>query len=149
MPMLTDDLLGPCGRPGARGHHIGDPWFLECFFFNIWFGMVLNQKNLINAHKAEILVKIYWLCRAEKDNHYKLFNFFSTPSNFIAVRFVWLKKVHKCPAYFIFYFLVHFFKEKIKSGFFGGFYCFFFQWAFKKKTRVVFLGRFFTTTLLY
>jgi len=21
------DLLGACGRPGARGHHVGDPWF--------------------------------------------------------------------------------------------------------------------------
>jgi len=24
-PMPADNLLGPCGRPGARGHHIGDP----------------------------------------------------------------------------------------------------------------------------
>jgi len=50
--------------------------------------MVQNQKKLIDAHKAEILVKIYRMCRAEKDNHYKLCNFFLNPSNFIAVRFV-------------------------------------------------------------
>jgi len=46
--------------------------------------MVQNQKKLIDVHKAEKLVKIYWLCRAEKDNHYKLFNlfFFSKPFKF-------------------------------------------------------------------
>jgi len=20
------NIHGPCGRPGARGHHVGDPW---------------------------------------------------------------------------------------------------------------------------
>jgi len=24
-PMPVDNLFGPCGRPGACGHHIGDP----------------------------------------------------------------------------------------------------------------------------
>ena len=24
------DLLGPCGRHGARGHHVGDPWVITC-----------------------------------------------------------------------------------------------------------------------
>jgi len=24
-PMPAGDLFGPCGRPGARGHHVGDP----------------------------------------------------------------------------------------------------------------------------
>jgi len=24
-PMPAGDLLGPCGWPGARGHHVGDP----------------------------------------------------------------------------------------------------------------------------
>jgi len=39
MPMPADNLLGPYGRPGARGHHIGDPRFLECFFQDmIWYG---------------------------------------------------------------------------------------------------------------
>ena len=23
------DPRAPCGRPGARGHHVGDPWFTE------------------------------------------------------------------------------------------------------------------------
>jgi len=50
--------------------------------------MVQNQKKLIDAHKAEILVKIYGLGRAEKNNHYNCLNFFSNPSNFIAVCFV-------------------------------------------------------------
>jgi len=25
LKQATGDLLGPCGRPGARGHHLGDP----------------------------------------------------------------------------------------------------------------------------
>jgi len=24
-PMPTGDILGPCGWPGARGHHVGEP----------------------------------------------------------------------------------------------------------------------------
>ena len=36
--------------------------------------------------------------------------YFSSPSNFVAVRFVWLKK-YKCPTYLIFYFKVDFSKE--------------------------------------
>jgi len=75
--MPVDNLMGPslCGQPGACGHHIGDPWFLECFFqLNMWFGMVQNKKKLIDARKAEILVKIYWLCRAKNDNHYMITN---------------------------------------------------------------------------
>jgi len=45
----------------------------------------------------------------------------------------------------LFYFLLHskFFKGKVKSGIFGGFY-----WAFLKKNAGVFLGRFFITTTL-
>ena len=31
MPMPTDNLLGPCRWPGARRHHIGDPWFSVFF----------------------------------------------------------------------------------------------------------------------
>jgi len=81
----------------------------------------------MDAHKAEILFKIYWLCRAEKDNHYKLFNFFSNPSYFIAVRFLWLKKV-KVNCTSIFYFLADFFKEKIKCFFVS--FIVFFKWAF-------------------
>ena len=43
-------------------------------------------------------------------------------------------QLYKCAAYFTFHFVVHFFKGKIKSGIFGGFYCFF-KWAFKTKTN--------------
>ena len=25
LEQAAGDLLGPCGRPGARGHHVGDP----------------------------------------------------------------------------------------------------------------------------
>ena len=109
------------------------PDFLECFF-NIWFGMVQNQKKLIDAHKVEILFKIYWLCRAEKDNHYELFKCFLNPSNFIAVRFVWLKKVKvNCTSVLpilLFYFLVDFFKKNtasVKISFFCSKY--FFAWC--------------------
>jgi len=28
-PMPAGDLLGPCGRPGARGHHVGDPCYRD------------------------------------------------------------------------------------------------------------------------
>jgi len=38
--------------------------------------MVQIKKKLIYVHKAEKLVKMYWLCRAEKDNHYQLCNLF-------------------------------------------------------------------------
>jgi len=29
-PFWNWDPRGPCGRPGARGHHVGDPCFRVC-----------------------------------------------------------------------------------------------------------------------
>jgi len=53
MPLPADNLLGPYGRPSACGHHM---IFLECFFQHvIWYGP--KSEKLIDAHKAEILVK--------------------------------------------------------------------------------------------
>jgi len=63
-PMPADNLIGPCGRPGAHGHHIGHPWFLECFFQHL-IGHGLKSEKLIDAHKAEIWVRIHWLCRLQ------------------------------------------------------------------------------------
>ena len=53
MPLPADNLLGPYVRPSACGHHM---IFLECFFQHvIWYGP--KSEKLIDAHKAEILVK--------------------------------------------------------------------------------------------
>jgi len=103
MPFGPPSYTYACGWPTWSLQATWCPWaphwwplIFGFFCFNIWFGMVQNQTTLIYVYKAEKLVKIYWLCRAEKDNHYILFNlffFFSNPSNFIAVCFVWLKKV--------------------------------------------------------
>jgi len=90
----------------------------------------------------------YWLCRDEKNNHNILFNIFFKSFKFHCCSFCLIKKelTVQVPCLFFFY-LVEFFKEKIKSvvlvGFIG-----FFKWTFKKKTWVVFFGRFFFTTTL-
>jgi len=53
----------------------------------------------LDAEKAEKFIKIYKFYRAEEDNQQNLlklfelfFSFFSSPSNFVAVGFVSLKK---------------------------------------------------------
>jgi len=93
--------------------------------------MVQNQVKLVDAHRAETLVKIYWLCRAEKVNHYKLLNYFFQILQ-ISLLFVLfdekkLKLTVQVSCLFCFS-LADFFKEKIKSGFFGGFYYVFIKW---------------------
>ena len=69
---------------------------IECIFSTyrlVWS----NISNSLDADKPEKLIKIYQFYRAEEDNHLNLlklfqFFFFSSPSKFVAVRFVSLKK---------------------------------------------------------
>ena len=70
---------------------------------------------------------------------------FSSPLNFVAVCFVWLKKLQltvQVSCLFYFLFLSIFFKGKVKNGFCGGFHWLFLSGLFKIK-RWIFLGQFF------
>ena len=100
------------------------------YFFNIWFGMVQHQKQFgcregRNICK-NILILQSWrrLPVAFTQNCSNFLLIFSSPSNFIAIHFVWSKRkifsyLYNCAAYFTSYFIVHsrFLKAKVKSGF--------------------------------
>jgi len=64
---------------------------IECIF-SIYDLVCSKIRKSLDVEKAEKLVKIYRLCRAEEDNHYNLlklfdlfFSFFSSPLNFVVV----------------------------------------------------------------
>ena len=107
--------------------------------------MVQNQKKLIDAHKkAEKLVKIYWLCRAEKDNHYKLFNLLFFQILQISLLFVLfdqkkLKLTVQVPRLFNFLLHSRIFQRKNKESVLLGFL----KWAFLKKPGCFFWVVFF------
>ena len=120
---------------------------IECIFST--YDLVWSKiRKSLDAEKAEKLVEIYQLCRAEEDNHknllklFELFFFFQVLQIHCCSFCLIKKKIYswlcKCPAYFIFYFLVDFSKEK--RCFFCWVLLFFLSGLFLKN-----LGRFFTT----
>jgi len=65
------------------------------FIFSTYDFVWSKIRKSFDAEKAQKLVKIYRLCRAEEDNHWNLlklfdlfFSFFSSLSNSVAVHFV-------------------------------------------------------------
>ena len=104
------------------------------WIFSIYDLVCSEIRKSLDVEKAEKLFKIYWLCRAEEDNHWIYSNcliyssLFFKSLNFV-VWFVWLKKIitESCISVLLILFFTfnRFFKGKVKSGF----YCFF-MWAF-------------------
>ena len=99
---------------------------LYSIFFNIWFGMVQHQKQLgcREGKKIDLNVPILQSWRRSPVEFTQIFRSilcFSSRTNCVAVRFLSLKKIHswqnKCAAYFTFYFMIHFSKEKLPVGF--------------------------------
>jgi len=89
-----------------------------------------NQLKYTNcAEIKKITIRIYSNCMIYSSLFFKSFKSH-------CCSFCLIEKKLQITAYFIFYFLVDFSKEK------GGFYCYFFKWAFLKKTGV-FFGSFF------
>jgi len=47
------DQNGPCGQPGARGHHVGDPW-------SKWYWQVLPADPAIGRRATGQLPPKFW-----------------------------------------------------------------------------------------
>jgi len=94
----------------------------------VW--ILIRQKNWLKYNAFTELNKITSKIYSSCSNYSYLF---WSPSKFVAVRFVWLKKIYsylyQCAAHSTFYSIVDFSKEKGKNGFL----VVFFKWAFSKK----------------
>jgi len=110
----------------------------------VWYGptsetawMQRRETNWLPCSDFTELKKISSRICPNCSNYYFLF---SSPSNFVAVRFVSLKNVQlTVQAYCSCYFLLHnkFSKRTVKSGIFGELYCFFYV-PFLENKRVFF-----------
>jgi len=95
--------------------------------------MVQRQKQL-GCKKGRKLIKIYRIYRAEEDNEYnflKLFEIFFSVFQVLQISLLFVLFPYKIVQLSVqvcclFYFLLHssFFKGKVKSGIFNGFYGF-------------------------
>jgi len=105
----------------------------ECIF-SIYDLVCSKIRKSLDAEKAEKLLKIYRLCRAEENKPLEFTQtvqfvpFFSSPLNFVTFYFVWLKKQLQITVWVscLFYFVLsRYFKGKVKSVFLVGFIRFF------------------------
>jgi len=104
------------------------------YFFNIWFGIVQHRKQLGSreGRKFDLNIPIFTelkkIASRINSNCSNFSSLFFKSIKFSCCSFSLIKKqftvaVQVCC---LFYFLLHstFFKGKVKSGIFGGFYCF-------------------------
>ena len=118
------------------------------FQYMVWCGptsvtawMQRKQKNWLKCTDFTELKKITSRINSNTSNFSSLF---FKSIKLVAVRFVWLKNNLQLnvPVCCLFYFLLHtkFFKGKVKSGNFGGFYCFSLRGLVKKRGNFLCLG---------